>query len=234
MARSDNYGTVRPDPRRRSFAQTPEALLRDRAVSDRAVRLWGLFDRIAAGREQAIGSRLRLAGVLGCSPSSLDRARRELEAAGWLGVERVDGEPSHYTVHDVPTYPQGVVMVGDTRMGVVTGEQTPSSPVTSPPSSLVTTEERVSTGEKRDTPPTPRAAGGVRCGQGHERPVRGCCARRDRERAASRDEDTARLAAGKWCGDCNHPDQRRAIDPETGALGGPCPRCHPGAARSTA
>lgn len=160
--RNDSYGTVRPDPRRRSFAMTPEALLLDKNVSDRAKTLWGILDRIAAGREQAIGSRAGLAERLNCSPSSLDRARAELEEAGWLGVERVKGEASRYTTHDVMTYPQGVVIYGDTQMGVVTGGEPPSSPVVNGVSSPVTTEER-GTSREGENPP-PRGGGASACG----------------------------------------------------------------------
>ena len=160
MARGDNYGTVRPDPRRRSFAQMPRELLLDRAVSDRAVRLWGILDRIAAGREAAIGSRAGLAESLGCSTASLDRARRELEAAGWLGVDRVDGEASRYTVYDIKTESTALVTGDYTQTGVFTGDETRSSPVTSPPSSPVNTEGRGTTRERDTSSPDHRSAAG--------------------------------------------------------------------------
>jgi hypothetical protein len=156
----DNYGTVRPDPRRRSFAQMPRDLLLDRAVSDRAVRLWGILDRIAAGREAAIGSRAGLAESLGCSTASLDRARRELEAAGWLGIDRVEGEASRYTVYDFKTESTALITGDYTQMGVFTGDEGPSSPVTNPPSSPVNTEGRGTTRERDTSSPHSRSTAG--------------------------------------------------------------------------
>lgn len=236
MSRADNYGTIRPDPRRRLFAPLPAKLLDDRSVSDRGVRLWGILDRIAAGREAAIGSRAGLAARLGCSPSSLDRARRELEAAGWLGVERIDGEASRYTLFDLPTYPQGVVIRDDTHLGVVTGEQTPSSRVTNPPSSPVTTEREVTTREDLETPPTPPLRRGAdRCANGHRQPRRGCCTDRDIRAAATAAAAQAQreaLAARRsvpWCGRCDGPDTRRVIETGPGFAkpAQPCPACNP-------
>jgi hypothetical protein len=75
---------------RNPFSQVPEDLLdwSVSGVSDRATRLWGLLDRYAGADGQAFPSRRKLAGRLGCSLDTLDRAVRELEAAGWLHVER--------------------------------------------------------------------------------------------------------------------------------------------------
>jgi len=77
------------------FAMLPDALLHARDVSDRAVRLWCVLYRCQGLREGAVPSLGDLAGDLGCSESSVYRARLELEDAGWLAivrrVERGDG-----------------------------------------------------------------------------------------------------------------------------------------------
>ena len=233
--RNDSYGTVRPDPRRRSFAMTPEALLLDKRVDDRAKTLWGILDRIAAGREQAIGSRAALAEKLNCSPSSLDRSRTLLEEAGWVGVDRVKGEASRYTMYDVPTYPQGVVIYGDTRMGVVTDDDTPSSRVENPVSSRVTTEREGTTGEKREDPPTPAPRGSHRCAEGHKSPRRGCCTIRDRQAAATRSATADRRSWPRWCGRCDGPDTRHPFDASGNLLrDDSCPDCHPSQMRRQA
>lgn len=235
MTRSDNYGTVRADPRRRSFSMVPEDLINDKAVPHLGVRLWAKLDRIAAGRERAIGSRAKLAADLNVSPSTLDRARRALEDAGWLGVERVEGESSRYTTYDVKTYPQGVVIYGDTQMGVVTSDEGVSSPVTNGVSSRVTTEERATTREKREPPLTPRSAEGVRCAAGHNRPRRGCCTDRDRNRVATRAAADDRRSWPRWCGTCDGPETRRPFDAEGELVTtGQCTRCHPTAVRRQA
>lgn len=121
------FGTLRPDPRRKSFAQMPEELLLDRRLSDRAKVLWGVLDRQAKGREVAIDSRKKLAGKIGCSSAALDRALAELVKIGWVGREVVPGRVSRYTLYDEPT----LITSDDTpNGGVITGDETPSSPVT--------------------------------------------------------------------------------------------------------
>lgn len=202
--RAEDHFTVQA-PRRPLFAPLPEALVFDREVEDRAARLWAVLDRIAAGRAAAINSRAGLAEVLDCSTSSVDRARRNLEDTGWMDVERVAGEASRYTLHDRKS-PISTTLVtrDDTPNGrshrrtdpLVTGDQTPSS--------RVTTEGREELGEVRETPnPAPRGA--HECEQ-HSRPVRGCCARRDRQaREAARAEQldrerTAELLRGLGAG----------------------------------
>ena len=109
------------------YSQIPEALL-DRAVSDvtdRACRLWGLLDRYAGDDGRAYPSRRTLAAQLGCSPDSLDRAIRDLEAHGWLTVERRVGregernEPSLYTLLDA-TPPSRKGAASPSRNGAAT------------------------------------------------------------------------------------------------------------------
>lgn len=69
------------------FAMLPEWLL-EAEVSDRAVRLYGILARHAdKDTGEAIPSRARLAEKLRCSRDSIDRATKELETVGALGVE---------------------------------------------------------------------------------------------------------------------------------------------------
>lgn len=60
--------------------------LEDSGVSDRAFRLWCKLSRYAQMPHGAVPKRATLADELGCSTWSLDRARRELEAEGWVSV----------------------------------------------------------------------------------------------------------------------------------------------------
>jgi Helix-turn-helix domain len=57
-------------------------------VSDRAFRLWCVLARHAYMPLGAVPGRERLAGLLDCSVSSIDRAIKELEAAGYLVAHR--------------------------------------------------------------------------------------------------------------------------------------------------
>lgn len=70
-----------------AFAIVPERVI-DADVSDRAVRLYALLDRYAGADGHAYPSRATLARRLRCSPDTVDRAVRELEAAGLVDVER--------------------------------------------------------------------------------------------------------------------------------------------------
>lgn len=77
---------VRSD--RRPYAMVPEALLYDWRLSPQAVRLWGILERHANRERRAWPSRRRLAELMWSSTATVDRAARELEAHGWLTIER--------------------------------------------------------------------------------------------------------------------------------------------------
>lgn len=67
------------------FAQMPEELLFDPALSAEAVRLWGVLARYANDRDEAWPSRRTLAKRCGqVSPSTIDRAVAVLVKAGWV------------------------------------------------------------------------------------------------------------------------------------------------------
>jgi len=84
------------------FAPIPEGLLLAEGVSDGAVRLWGILDRIAA-RDRLWPGRQYLADRLGCSTDTVDRRVTELRTAGWLGVRRRgQGRTNLYQLHDRP------------------------------------------------------------------------------------------------------------------------------------
>lgn len=142
------------DKLRRSyrFATVPEHLIRDKALSDRAVRLWCILDRYAGKDEESFPSRLTLADDLSCSRASVDRAVIELVDGGWLSKERREaGGTNLYTLliakasaarskaqvsappvvtgDDTPD-DRPVVTSDDTPL--ITGEDTPAAPVTTP------------------------------------------------------------------------------------------------------
>jgi hypothetical protein len=140
------WGVLMTDDRLRRqyrFTVTPEHLIRDRRISDRAVRLWMLLDRYAGDNGAAFPKRETLAEDLTCSMSTVDRAVTELVDAQWLAKERRSaGDVNVYTLMIAPTSnepatkrkkrqvkPKGVV-THDERVGVVTHDETPSSPVT--------------------------------------------------------------------------------------------------------
>lgn len=69
------------------FAIIPEALLYDKSLSANAVRLYGILNRYANNQGKAWPSRKTLADQMALSVATVDRAKEELEGAGWLGVE---------------------------------------------------------------------------------------------------------------------------------------------------
>ena len=81
------------------WAKVPAELL-TAPISDRAVRLWSVLERHQGGSGAAWPSRPHLAEHLGCSLDSIDRALAELEADGWLVIQRGRGRanPNLYAV----------------------------------------------------------------------------------------------------------------------------------------
>lgn len=66
------------------FAPIPEDLLYDPAISDLAVRVYGVLARHGMTPESCYPSHARIAGFCGCSPRSIQRPLRALEDAGWI------------------------------------------------------------------------------------------------------------------------------------------------------
>jgi len=84
------------------FAPIPEGLLLAEGVSDGAVRLWGILDRVAA-RDRLWPGRQYLATRLDCSTDTVDRRIVELRDGGWLSVRRRgQGRTNVYALHDRP------------------------------------------------------------------------------------------------------------------------------------
>lgn len=134
--------TPRTTLRRASrFTITPEPLILDRSLSNTAVRLWMILDRMCAGREVTFPSRQMLADALplaadgkSVSLSTVDRAVRDLCAAGWLMKERANrGDVNAYVLLEGP---------------VVTSDDTPSRHQRRDPSSPETTP--VVTGDEQE------------------------------------------------------------------------------------
>ena len=89
--------------RQHRYTVTPEHLILDPRLSDRAFRLWCRLDRYVGDHESAFPSRESLGIELDCSKSSIDRAVDELVAAGWLTKERrALGDTNLYTLVTVP------------------------------------------------------------------------------------------------------------------------------------
>lgn len=84
------------------FSMTPEHLTLDPRVDDRAHRMWCRIDRLGEGAKTVPSVREELSIELDCSLASVDRAIRQLVAAGWLQVERQPGGESLYTLVVVP------------------------------------------------------------------------------------------------------------------------------------
>lgn len=126
-------GRIHKEP----FAQIPEWLLRS-AVSDRAVRAFGLLDRHADKEGRAFPGRPKLAIALDCSTSSLDRALDELRDVGALVTTerfREDGSRSSNDYWLWPANPEKSSWV-DTPLitgdegGLVVADEGVSSPMT--------------------------------------------------------------------------------------------------------
>jgi hypothetical protein len=199
------------------FAMTPERLIRDTGVSDRAVRLWMLLDRIAMGAEASMPTRGQLAAALACSPSSVDRAIAELIGAEWLEQVsgRLDGRASEYIVTDAPAI-GWVPGSGDVIApvgGFVTGDEPPFITGDQPRLSLVT-NPHPSDQLKRDTenienPPNPQSGALGACAQ-HARTI------------------GRRHARCRACGTAGRPDRRVELPPTAAELAA-APRCDHGA-----
>lgn len=99
--------------RRLPFVIVPSWLLIAPAVSDRAIRVYGLLAHHAdRDTREAFPSRGRLAELAGCSTDSIDRALRELVKAGAIDVlPRRDPSgrslSSIYVVHEAPSEAEG-------------------------------------------------------------------------------------------------------------------------------
>ncbi len=144
------------------FTITPEGLIFDKRLTDRAIRLYLILDRLCAGREVTFPSRAMLAEMLPGSPSlsSVDRAVRDLCKAGWLAKERANrGDVNAYALldgpADAPCAP--VVMGADTPRHP---RRDPSSPMTTP---VVThddqEEEGIQERGEQTSPPAPPPGG---------------------------------------------------------------------------
>lgn len=79
--------TMRAAPGARHLT-IPEELLRHQHVPDRAKLLYALLQSYLGGQGAIFPSRSTLAGSLGCSEDSIDRATRELVEWGYLDVIR--------------------------------------------------------------------------------------------------------------------------------------------------
>lgn len=75
----------------RNYGRVPDELLWDKAVSDRACRLYAALTRYAQQRDRVVPPRPQLAERLGWSVDKLDRTIGELEGPGALFVERHPG-----------------------------------------------------------------------------------------------------------------------------------------------
>jgi hypothetical protein len=113
------------------YAPVPEELLFDHEISSHAKVIWGLLDRRIDNQHDsdtngaAFPGRDWLAGHMGVSVPTVDRAIKELCAAGWVTVERpCGGRRNLYTLHDE-------------AQQVITGEEHRSSQVKSSRSSPV-------------------------------------------------------------------------------------------------
>jgi len=80
-----------------AWAQTPEGLLCDPAISDTAVRIFGVLHRYGQGDwTRTYPSHARIAARIGRSPRSIRGWIKELEDAGWVEViPRIDADGQH-------------------------------------------------------------------------------------------------------------------------------------------
>lgn len=118
------------------WAKMPAELLIAR-ISDRAKLLWAVLERHQGGQGASWPSRAHLAGHLGCSVDSVDRAIAELVDKGWLVVERSPGgryAPNLYVViHNDRTGAAVTASNGRTRDPVEASTAAPVRPATAAP-----------------------------------------------------------------------------------------------------
>lgn len=88
--------------RQHRYTITPEHLILDPRVGDRAFRLWCRLDRYAADSGSAFPYRESLSVELDCSLASVDRALAELVDAGWMTKRLIAGDRCEYTLIVVP------------------------------------------------------------------------------------------------------------------------------------
>lgn len=89
------------------YAGVPRALVSDRAVSDRAVRVYAALTRFADRTKRAWPAQKTLATELDCSVPTIERAIRELRETGWITVSRRwAGGPNQYVINDEPDLPE--------------------------------------------------------------------------------------------------------------------------------
>jgi len=104
----------------RKFAIIDDWIL-DLNISDRAIRLYAILSRYADNEtHKAYPSRVTLSKRLRCSPSSVDRATRELIEAGALDKKQRLNSSLMYTLR----------VLSPVTRGVVTGAKGGSSPMT--------------------------------------------------------------------------------------------------------
>ena len=181
------------------FALIPEWVLFHQDLSDKAVRLYLVLDRHAdRDTRDCIPSRARLAGKLGCSVKTVDRALAELVAARAITVERrVDaaGDPTsnRYVVHAVPPAyaPVEPTPRGSDTDDATQGHQSPQGGDTDDAAGGVTDDALTRT-TSNDYPPTP-ASGGAGCAR-HTTTARNCrgCGTTNRQLAAKAKADADR------------------------------------------
>lgn len=88
MSRRNDDQPTRIRNRYGAFAQIPEVLVRDPAVSDRAIRIYALLWTYSAEKNRKVWpSRKTMAETLKVSVSTIDRGIRELETRGAISVE---------------------------------------------------------------------------------------------------------------------------------------------------
>jgi biotin operon repressor len=85
------------------YAAVPRALVGDRRVTDRGVRLYAVLTRFTDRHSLAWPSQRTLAEQMECSIPTVERAVRELRDAGWVTVtRRGPGGPNVYRVNTKP------------------------------------------------------------------------------------------------------------------------------------
>lgn len=181
------------------FALIPEWVLFHDELSPQAVRLYCVLDRHAdRDTRDCIPSRARLAGLLGVSVKTVDRALAELVAVRAVTVEhRVDAAgdatSNRYLVHVVPPRPTAAAapLGGGDMDDATPGHQCPQGGDTDDATGGVTDDALTRT-TSNDYPPTP-ASGGAGCAR-HTTPARNCrgCGTTNRQLQAQAKADADR------------------------------------------
>lgn len=141
-----------------AFAQIPEILVRDPAVSDRAIRIYALLWTYSAEKNRKVWpSRKTMAETLQVSVSTIDRGIRELEERGAIAVEAdFHGVRQTSNVYTILVMAEPATVIHRGRKSEAPRLSTGAADLTTPGAANLTTQEEEP--QEEDNYPVPQVA----------------------------------------------------------------------------